>query len=51
MKLVWTAAAALLLITSAPSAFASRYHVFHHMRHGMHRMARHMHNMMYHGHM
>ena len=57
MKLVWTAAVALLLV-SAPSAFASRFHVMHHMRHGMHRMRvhmhhghMHMHNMLYHGHM
>ena len=58
MKLSWTAAAALLLLTSAPNAFASRFHVMHHMRHGMHRMRvkmhhghMHMHNMLYHGHM
>ena len=58
MKLAWTAAAALLLVTSAPNAFASRFHVMHHMRHGMHRAHVHMHNgahymrvKMHHGHM
>lgn len=48
-------AGALLL---APNAFASRYHVLHHIHNGMHHARvkmhhghMHMHNMLYHGHM
>ncbi len=55
--LIVIAAVALSLLTM-PSAFASRYHVVHHMHNGMHHMRvkmhhghMHMHNMIHHGHM
>jgi hypothetical protein len=59
MKTTVTAAAAIALaVLTAPGAFASRYHVIHHMHNGMHHMRVkmhhghiHMHNMMYRGHM
>ncbi len=49
---------AALALTFASNAFASRFHVIHHVHNGMHhaRMKMHhghmhMHNMLYHGHM
>lgn len=57
MKLTWIATSALMLAL-APNAFASRYHVLHHMHNGLHHVRvkmhhghQHMHNMLYHGHM
>ena len=59
MKHTWvTTSIAALVIMSTQTAFASRFHVIHHMRNGMHHMRvkmhhghQHMHNMLYHGHM
>ena len=59
MKSALIAAAALTLVLAVgPSAFASRYHVLHHIHNGMHHARvkmhhghMHMHNMLYHGHM
>ena len=59
MKSLKVAVVALALsMLLVPSAFASRFHVKHHMRMGMHHMRvkmhhghMHMHNMIHHGHM
>ena len=52
------AVAVTLALVFAPNAFASHYHVLHHMHNGMHHARvkmhhghMHMHNMLYHGHM
>ncbi len=50
--------AGTLALMLTPTAFASRFHVIHHVKNGMHHARvkmhhghMHMHNMLYHGHM
>lgn len=59
MKIVRTALAlTAMTLFVAPGAFATRYHILHHMHNGahhvrvkMHHGHQHLHNMVYHGHM